>query len=534
MRRAAAVLVVVVATFVALEPAGAVPGDVSRQLISGVNDLVLGADGDLYGSGTVPAAILQLDPDDGTTTETFPIAAGVPDQLAPDDDGTVWFTIRDDDVLRNLDPTDGSITSGPALGGPWVDDLVVGPDGRVWFTSLDDPDGTIGAVDGSTVERFTDPGTNAGTIIVGPDGDHLWASSCPGLVEIDPVTEVFEHHDVGPNASCPGVMTVGPDDLIWFTAFDGIGRLDPVTDEVDVAHARTRDRYTGIAPAADGEVWALNNVWIVRVDPEDMDVDRYLLPQPNDGGDEVAREPLLAANADGGLWGSFYGQLLDVELASPDETDVTDPTATITTPAAGADYRDDVRIFPEYTCDDTESVVVDCVGGDEPPHVTIPFIGPGAPVPGPGDADYVVYARDAAGNTAEPTVDFHISRTCFNWRVTRFPVFGGHGTAGNDVIYGQGDAQDPLDARAGHDRVCGAGYVEGGTGNDRLEGLGFVDVLRGGAGRDLIFGGKGNDVLVGGPGVDVCIGGPGRDVFRGCEQPFQESAQRARSRSTSS
>jgi streptogramin lyase len=506
--------------------AAATPGDIDAPSISGVNDLVLGTDGFLYGAGTVPAAILQIDPDDGSITHTFPIAAGEPNQLVVTDDDTLWFSIRGDGVLRRLDLSDGSVTAGADLSPAKAHDLVEGSDGRLWFVATDDDDWSFGAVDGATVEHIATATEPDGHVVVGPDGDDLFVSSCSGdaLYRVDPTTQVVTPIDLSADANCPGAMAVGPDDRLWITFFDGLARFDTATDEVETAHAhaRTRDRYDAIAASADGQVWALNNVWIVRVDPESMDLDRYLLPQPIEAGDDVTRPSVLSADPNGGIWGVYDGQLLDVELGAPTETDTTDPTATITTPASGADYRDDVALFADFTCDDSGSSVVECAGGAEPPRFSTPPFGPVSPLL--GDVEFTVYARDAAGNTAEPTVAFHRSRTCLGRRVSLFPPFGGHGTRGNDVIYGQGLGQNPLDARAGNDRVCGGRHLLGGAGNDQVEGSNGNDLLAGGTGPDLILGGRGNDILIGGPGVDVCVGGPGRNVFRGCEQTFRHRA----------
>jgi streptogramin lyase len=504
-------------------PARATPGDIDAQPISGVNELVLGSDGLLYASATLPPSIIQLDPDTGAVTETFAVPAGEPDELAADDQGSLWFSVIGDAVLRRLDPSGGAITAEADLATTRVDDLVVGPDGRVWFTSYGSSDPVLGAVSGGTVERFTNVLIGDGRITVGPD-DQLWMTNCTAssLVEIDPVGEVFTAHSVDDDAFCPQAITVGPDDDLWFTFHDGVGRFDPDDGSVAVAHGRTRDRYDDITAGADGQVWALNNVWIVRVDPATMDLDRYVLPQPAGGGDDLARGSTLVTDAEGGIWGVYYGQLLDVELGAPDATDSTDPTASIVTPAAGADYRDDDLVLADFSCADGDSRVVQCVGGSEPPHFSIPRFGNVFPNPGYGPDEFTVYARDAAGNTAEPTVAFRRTKTCFDRRVTILRPFGGSGSQRNDVIFGAGSRDDPINARGGNDRVCARGWIAGGAGDDEVEGGHLTDVLWGGPGRDRLAGGRGNDVIIGGPGIDVCEGGAGRDTFRGCEKVFQE------------
>jgi Ca2+-binding RTX toxin-like protein len=68
----------------------------------------------------------------------------------------------------------------------------------------------------------------------------------------------------------------------------------------------------------------------------------------------------------------------------------------------------------------------------------------------------------------------------------------------------------------------GNDFLDGGAGNDRIEGLGGNDTviggtgndqMNGGIGADNISGGAGNDRLVGGVGVDRMNGGAGNDAF---------------------
>ncbi|MFT5524407.1 MAG: hypothetical protein ACI9HK_002360 [Pirellulaceae bacterium] len=60
-------------------------------------------------------------------------------------------------------------------------------------------------------------------------------------------------------------------------------------------------------------------------------------------------------------------------------------------------------------------------------------------------------------------------------------------------------------------------YVEGGVGNDILQGLTSADVLLGGPGNDIIQGGGGNDILIGGTGNDLLVGRDGDETLIGNE-----------------
>lgn len=55
--------------------------------------------------------------------------------------------------------------------------------------------------------------------------------------------------------------------------------------------------------------------------------------------------------------------------------------------------------------------------------------------------------------------------------------------------------------------------MNGGAGNDRLEGQNGSDKLHGGIGNDSMFGGEGRDTLEGGAGADKHAGGVGADNF---------------------
>ena len=57
--------------------------------------------------------------------------------------------------------------------------------------------------------------------------------------------------------------------------------------------------------------------------------------------------------------------------------------------------------------------------------------------------------------------------------------------------------------------------IEGGAGNDVIDGAFGDDILRGGAGDDTIVGGEGDDALNGGAGNDTLSGGAGDDFFVG-------------------
>jgi Ca2+-binding RTX toxin-like protein len=84
------------------------------------------------------------------------------------------------------------------------------------------------------------------------------------------------------------------------------------------------------------------------------------------------------------------------------------------------------------------------------------------------------------------------------------------GGDGNDLIQPWGNYTNGtlLDGGAGNDTINGSGYNEsilGGSGNDSLNGQGGSDSIDGGTGDDTINGGAGNDTIDGGDGANIAI-----------------------------
>ncbi len=92
------------------------------------------------------------------------------------------------------------------------------------------------------------------------------------------------------------------------------------------------------------------------------------------------------------------------------------------------------------------------------------------------------------------------------------------GGTGNDKIDGSEVTAARLELRgdAGNDDLRGganADYLVGGDGNDELRGGAGSDWILGGLGKDILFGDDGDDVLAGGEGDDVLKGGNGNDIL---------------------
>lgn len=106
------------------------------------------------------------------------------------------------------------------------------------------------------------------------------------------------------------------------------------------------------------------------------------------------------------------------------------------------------------------------------------------------------------------------------------------GGAGNDVINGLG-CSDTIRGRDGNDQLFGhdgRDEIHGGNGSDIEEGGACTDHLYGGPGNDRLYGdehndelhgGDDNDTLNGGSGFDMCYGENGADTCIDCEVCIQ-------------
>jgi VCBS repeat-containing protein len=104
-----------------------------------------------------------------------------------------------------------------------------------------------------------------------------------------------------------------------------------------------------------------------------------------------------------------------------------------------------------------------------------------------------------------------------------FTIDGGDG---NDYIQGS-SLGDTIIGGAGNDRILGGGgddtilggdgndTLNGGLGNDLVDGEGGADIVHGDGGNDITLGGDGNDKLYGDADDDLVRGGEGSDVLDG-------------------
>jgi Ca2+-binding RTX toxin-like protein len=78
------------------------------------------------------------------------------------------------------------------------------------------------------------------------------------------------------------------------------------------------------------------------------------------------------------------------------------------------------------------------------------------------------------------------------------------GGGGNDTVNGA-DSPSTITGGSGNDQVSGQGTVDGGSGNDNVLGSPLADTIKGGSGRDTVDGGDGPDDIAGGSGTDTLV-----------------------------
>jgi virginiamycin B lyase len=200
---------------------------------------------------TAPAASAPASttPEPVFTAQTFPVGAGsAPHDVAPADDGGVWYTAQDTGELGWLDPGTGEYRVVPLGAGSRPHGVIVGPDGAPWIT-----DGGLDAI-----------------------------------VRVDPVSlEVvaFPLPTDWPDANL-NTAAFDADDLLWFTDQNGYyGSLDPRNAEVRMFPAPRGPGPYGITATPDGEIYfsSLAGSYLGAIDRSTGEVRELDPPTPGAG-----------------------------------------------------------------------------------------------------------------------------------------------------------------------------------------------------------------------------------------------------------
>ena len=195
------------------------------------------------------------------TMESFAVPVGAhPHDVAPAEDGGVWYTAQHQGALGWLDPETGKTEQIPLGDGSRPHGVIAGPDGAAWVT---------------------DSGLNA-------------------IVRVDPETREVTAYPLPDDASNANLNTAAFDGrgILWFTGQSGVyGRLDPASGELEVYDApRGRGPY-GITATAEGDIYyaSLAGSHIARIDTAT--------------GESTAIEPPTAGQGARRVWADSEGRI---------------------------------------------------------------------------------------------------------------------------------------------------------------------------------------------------------------------------------
>jgi virginiamycin B lyase len=198
----------------------------------------------------------------------YPVKAGLGNRdVAPADDGTVWFSNQFSGTVGNLDPKTGEYKLYPLGPGSSPHGIHMGPDGNLWIM---------------------DGGQNA--VIRMNSSDHKLT-----LFKIPP-----ENGDVNLNTS-----VFDHSGALWFTGQNGFyGRLDPQTSKIQVWKSPVGFGPYGITVTPQGTVWYTNFACnhIAGIDPKTYEVTVVDIPHPSTVG---ARR--IWSDSKGKLWLATWG-----------------------------------------------------------------------------------------------------------------------------------------------------------------------------------------------------------------------------------
>ncbi|CAB3709008.1 Vgb family protein [Paraburkholderia rhynchosiae] len=208
---------------------------------------------------TIGPAHAQLQP---PSFESFAVPTGsAPHDVAPAQDGTVWYTAQAQGTVGRLDPRSGRIDKVALGAGSAPHGVIVGPDRAAWVT--DGGQNAIVRIDPGTLDvtRFPlpkdRPGANLNTAVFDKQG-HLWFTGQSGVYgELDPRRARIRVFDA-PRGPGPYGICVTPRGDLYFASLAGsyLGRIDPASGAAQVIEPPTSNQGARRVWAdSKGRVW---------------------------------------------------------------------------------------------------------------------------------------------------------------------------------------------------------------------------------------------------------------------------------------
>jgi virginiamycin B lyase len=267
----------------------------------------------------------------------YPVPAGSrPHDVAPAQDGGVWYTGQGDGTLGLLDPASGEVTVIALGSGARPHGVIVGPDGAPWIT-----DGGLNAivrVDPASHEVTTwplpedQPGANLNTATFDGAGV-LWFTGQTGIYgRLDPADGTVDVFDA-PGGRGPYGIATTPDGEVWYASLAGshIAKIDRVTGAATIVPPPTPDQGARrVWSDSSGRIWVAE--WesgqVSRHDPMAGTWDQWRLPG------EHSRAYAVYVDERGDVWLTDFGANAIVRFDP--ETEVFSSFAL---PEAGASVR---------------------------------------------------------------------------------------------------------------------------------------------------------------------------------------------------
>ncbi len=188
-----------------------------------------------------------------------------PHDVAPAQDGTVWFSGQSQGFAGRFDPKTGQLEKIPLGSGAAPHGVIVGPDANAWLT--EGGQNAIARVDAKSKE-----------------------------VKLFPLPKEF------PRANLNTLAFDGTG-IVWFTGQSGVyGRADPKTGKVDAWKAPKGPGPYGIAATPSGDIWyaSLAGDHIAKIDTTTGAVTVVEPPKPGVGPRRIW------SDSKGMLWVSFW------------------------------------------------------------------------------------------------------------------------------------------------------------------------------------------------------------------------------------
>ena len=231
-----------------------------------------------------------------------------PHDVAPANDGGVWYTAQTAGKLGWLNPETGEVRETPLGNGSSPHGVIVGPDGAPWIT--DSGLNAVVRVDPDTLEVRTfplpedRPAVALNTAAFDANGMLWFTGQNGGIVgRLDPGNGGMQLFDAPRGAGPYGITATS--DAVYYASLAGsyVGRVNPATGEITVLEPPTADQGARrVWAGPDGRIWVSEwNAGQVGVyDPTTREWREWPLP-----GDGPQAYSVYADES--GIWLSDFG-----------------------------------------------------------------------------------------------------------------------------------------------------------------------------------------------------------------------------------